>query len=269
MKQFALILTGLSLRAASTAAFAPSALSFVTVRGISSAKKSRLRASVADVDAASVIKPETDDDDVWDLSLGDVGLAMESAVKIGGDIDLESGEAKAINMMHYAKPTEFDFEADAKGVMDKFGVTLVCNGLGKELYKDPGKSTAFEVAHAPSVAARAALSSVSNASVSKAKSVVLNFLGGNDLMWAEVLDACSLVVDGLDISDGAKVTFNSLCHKDFQDQICSITVMAASGEARDEEVALSGVSKSVAAGEMYFYQGKWFTVTDEDLGEDA
>ena len=59
----------------------------------------------------------------------------------------------------------------------------------------------------------------------------------------------------------AKVTFNSISFNTFAEETCSITVVACGGNA----AGLEGVDESIAKGELYVYDGKWFTVTEGDI----
>jgi cell division GTPase FtsZ len=98
------------------------------------------------------------------------------------------------------------------------------------------------------------------AALSGAKKVVINFLGGNDLMMEEVLDAAGLLAQNMGDAAPSKMTFNSISHKDIADGTASVTVMAAGGGNAD-----GALGEAVANGEAYFYQGKWYAVLDEDI----
>jgi len=161
--------------------------------------------------------------------------------------------------------TEFNMD-DVKATMESSGVTLICTGTGKEMYKDPGSATEAEITFAPVEAARNALSSTPSASLSNAKAVVLNFVGGDELILNEVLEGAVELIDGLDIGDdGCMVNFNSLCHSSFPVNMASVTVVATKGEAASGGDEGEGVAGSVGGGEMYFQQGKWWTVVKEDV----
>ena len=153
-------------------------------------------------------------------------------------------------------------DADAKSALEKLGCKVICSGMGKELYYFPDDSARYEdkvIKLAPEEAAKDALSRASSAS--DAKYVVVNFLGGDDLIYGEVKDACDLLVDELEISDKAKITFNSVSFTDFEEGVCSVTVIASDGQSGED----GGVEQSIGRGEAYIYDGKWYTLTKEDI----
>mmetsp|Transcript_37172 Transcript_37172/g.54372 ORF Transcript_37172/g.54372 Transcript_37172/m.54372 type:complete len:258 (-) Transcript_37172:41-814(-) len=214
-----------------------------------------------------IIKGEEVGGSDFDEGQGGVRLAMESAIKITGTLEKSSSSPPKIldiaNPTRYTKMTEFNMD-DIKATMESSGVTLICTGTGKEMYKDPGSAIEAEITFAPVEAARSALSSTPSASLSNAKNVVLNFVGGDELILNEVLEGAVELIDGLDIGDGLMVNLNSLCHSSFPVDMASVTVVATKGEAASGDEG-EGVAGSVGGGEMYFQQGKWWTVVKEDV----
>lgn len=270
------ILCGLTLYAAASAkfaaAFAPSYQPRLAIRGnvrgiVTDASKPTTSLDETDSsgDDWAVIRPENADEK-WDLSLGGVALAMDSAIKVSGRVKGGSS-AEATSLLRYEKLTEASND-DVQSVMGSVGASLVCSGLGQELYKDPGRTTVAEVTYGPSDAVRQALSSVPNSdALADANALVFNFLGGEDLIVDEVLGAIDNLVEGLSISESkARVSFNSVSHKDIPDGTASVTVMATGGPA--EGGFTDGLGKAVANGEAYFYQGKWYAVLEEDLNSE-
>ena len=100
-------------------------------------------------------------------------------------------------------------------------------------------------------------------SVSNASKVLLNFLGGENLVIFDVMDAAKTMVDGLDTKKQTQVTFNSLCHSQFPDEVASVTVVATYGNSDDKQ--LTGVDKCISKGEIYVHQDKYWTVSDDDI----
>lgn len=204
------------------------------------------------VDAVSVNEDE-----------GGVGLAKRSAIKITG-VSRKGQESEAQDLIRYESMKELDISS-AKSILEKSGCSVLCSGVGDELYKDPGTSNRYAdklVLLAPSEAVKAALASAaSKISVGEAKTVAFNFLGGDDLVMGEVLDACDVLVNELDIPDKTKVTFNSMSFTDFKEGRCSLTVVASDGQTSGSK----GADASVAKGELYIYDGKWYTVAEGDI----
>ncbi len=100
-------------------------------------------------------------------------------------------------------------------------------------------------------------------SVSNVSKVLLNFLGGENLVIFDVMDAAKTMVDGLDTKKQTQVTFNSLCHSQFPDEVASVTVVATYGNSDDKQ--LTGVDKCISKGEIYVHQDKYWTVSDDDI----
>lgn len=197
------------------------------------------------------------EEDMTDDTRGGVGLAQESAVKIIGT------GTEPENMIRYTQVTPFDFAASANTA-----VKVLCKGMGKEKFQNPGTGTERNIVCAPPDAVRDALSSseaMDNNSGGNG-GVVLNFLGGDDLKIMEVVNAVQLVVEGLELGDDSKVTFNSLCHRSFPEEVCSVTVVSVADGVEDQaSSAAGGVEGSVAKGELYFHSGKWYTVLEENI----
>lgn len=198
----------------------------------------------------------------FDINEGGVGLAKRSAIKVTG-VSPKGKACEAQDLVRYTGVTELD-AASAKSVLEKTGSAIVCSGTGHEIYQDPGSSTRYQdkvIKFSPIEAVKDALKSVSESSLGGATSVVVNFLGGDDLITGEVVEACGMLVDSLDVPEKAKVTFNSMCFTDFPMEFCYVTVVAIGGESAGFE----GAEKSVAKGELYVQDGKWWTVSDEDI----
>ena len=106
-----------------------------------------------------------------------------------------------------------------------------------------------------------ALSNVSNVNVEKDQSVTFNFLGGDDLILKEVIDASDMLANNLEFESKIKVAFNSISFADVPNDECSVTVVSSEGKTG----GLSGVDESIASGEVYSMGGQWYTVSEEDV----
>jgi hypothetical protein len=220
------------------------------------------------VTSLGVIKGEAFGSEPFDENEGGVGLAKRSAIKILG-VSIKGEGSDARELVRYDKLQALDTSV-AKSMMEKANCQLLCFGTGKETYQDPGKSYRVEekvIRLAPVEAAKDALSSMMLSSSAVAirdegGSVVINFLGGDELIIGEVLKACDLLVDGLEFSTAkTKFTFNSISFTDIPSNVCHVTVIASGGKAG----GLDGVEQSVARGEVYIQDGKWFTVAEGDI----
>ena len=240
------------------------ALAATTVSSFSVVSSISTRSTSSSSSLHSLIRGEDIDAEPFDENEGGVGLALRTAVKISGKCQKEQCDAQ--ELLRYDKMQEVDISV-AQSIMEKSGCTVLCSGMGKELYQDPGSSTRYEdkvVKLAPIEAAKAALaaSSSSSAVPSDAKYVVMNIAGGDDLIIGEVLEACGMLANELNLQESkAKVTFNSISFNQFADETCSVTVVACGGNS----AGLEGVDESIAKGELYVYDGKWFTVAEGDI----
>ena len=203
----------------------------------------------------AVIRGDDLDLDIIDWSQGGVGLAEASVIKIIGTIQHSPGKANPTptDMIRYTGVREVS--------SDKLNGRIVCTGRGVELYKDPGEGTAKEVTLAPLDAVRDSMQGMGT--TQDAAKVVINFLGGDDLQMREVLDACEQMVLNLDVKTGAKISFNSIAYKDFPADQAWLTVvdLPEVSDAQD----LRGEEKALAEGEIYFFDGKYYTVIKEDI----
>lgn len=229
---------------------------------------SSIRTAVSNIDGPtklfSLIKGEAFGAEPFDENEGGVGLAKRAAIKIVGVSNKGKGTG-AQEIVRYEKMQELD-EAAVKSIMEKAECQLLCSGTGKETYQDPGSSYRLEervIKLAPIEAAQNALSSMASAVTigEDTKSVVFNFLGGDELIIGEVLQACDLLVDGLDFPTKTKVVFNSVGFTSIPEDVCSVVVVASGGKAS----GLEGADESVARGELYVHDGKWSTVAEGDI----
>lgn len=208
----------------------------------------------------SLIKGEDEDATPFDVGAGGVRLAAESAIKVSGDVNHKPGSAnpKPAELLRYTKMQEV---TDAQVASN--GVKIVCSGRGSEDFKDPGDTTNKEVTLSPLDAVRDAMNSAGT--TQDVDALVINFLGGDDLMIMEVLNAVEQLVLNLDVKTNAKISFNSLCHTSIPQGQTTLTVVGImNGESSSDET-LRGVEASLASGEVYFRDGKYFTVVKEDL----
>merc|ERR1719401_95027 len=199
-----------------------------------------------------------------DENEGGVGLAKRTAVKIVG-VSRKGNGSEAQGLLRYKKMHKLD-AAEAKSIMERAGCQLLCLGAGKEIYEYLGSANRpyeNQIVLAPTDAARNALESVASAAMNPedVKLVTVNFLGGDDLILGEVLEACDLLVNELDFPVKAKVTFNSLSYKEVPVDVCTVTVVVSRGSSD----GLKGADESVARGELYIRDGQWFTLAEGDI----
>lgn len=211
-----------------------------------------------------LIRGEAPDGEEIDFGRGGVQLAQESAIKIVGDIRHKPGnaESRPSNLIRYTGLQPIDNVSE--DVLQKAGIRVLASGQGVELYKDPGTTTVKEVYYAPNEAIKDALTTA--ASAMQADTLVFNFLGGDDLMADEVLEAANELVLMLDIATKAKISFNSLCHSSIPSGTCTVTVVEVLSGGEDNGGSIqSGVEKAIASGEVYLRDGVWYTVVEDDI----
>ena len=196
-----------------------------------------------------------------DESLGGVKLAKESVIKIAGEIKHKPGKAESLprDLLRYNNLKTVD-ESAVQGALSNTGSTILCSGQGVEDYKEPGQTTQKQVLYGPAEAIKNAITNA--ASAMESETLVFNFLGGDDLIAGEVMEAGSELVLALDVPTKASVSFNSISHKSIPSGTCTVTVVSVGGPADD---SLSGVDKAVAQGEVYSRDGAWYTVEESDV----
>ncbi len=237
----------------------------------------------------SLIKGEAYGSEPFDENEGGVGLAKRCAVKIvgGGSVGREKGSAsdsevvggnaiEAQELYRYERLTPLDKSEIVNSIAEgKYGdMQVLCSGLGKEDYADPGSSYRVEdkvIKLAPIEAVKNALSSIAKIpqmtiESKKSSIMVFNFLGGDELIIGEVLMACDMLVEGLNLPATTKVKFNSISHVDVPSEFCHVTVLAVGGGAMSSSSSEEAdIDESVGKGELYDRDGKWFTVARRDM----
>lgn len=244
----------------------------------------------------AVIPAFTDEDFISiDAGLGGVRLAMESAIKVVGEYKDGASNVKLVDLIRYTKVTEvIDMEQKYEHILKQNNIQVLCTGYGKECYHDPGETTVFRVELAPIEAAKDALQSYNKKQqnqqqqrMDETKQIVINILGGDDLMVHEATDAVQQISSELlsNSNKKCKIQMHSLCHSSFPLEYASVTVLAMDapssssnkkkkqhankdGGASNEVVVeekMDDIAKSIAQGDVYYYQGKWWTVLDQDI----
>lgn len=215
-----------------------------------------------------VIRPESVDFD-FDVGQGGVRLAEESVIKITGKVTHKPGSADPTisELMRYYQLTSVD-EKNVMELMNQFGIDILAAGLGTELYKDPGATTEQIILYAPVEAVRDAL--IGAKSAMQSSNIVINFCGGGDAQVLEVLSAIKKMVLDLDVATKAKISFNSISHSTFPLKSSAVTVIALSqpDESSDDESKVNSqnsIQQSLASGEIYFRDGKFYTLLNEDI----
>jgi hypothetical protein len=207
----------------------------------------------------AVIAPQ-EIDLTFDIGQGGVRLAEESVVKITGTVKHKPGSAqpKIKELLRYNVLTEVK-EAD----LPTEGFKIIATGRGKELYKNPGETTEAVVIQSPHDAVRDSL--IAAGSAMEYPRIVVNFCGGNDLQALEVLDAIREMVLDLDAVTRSVISFNSISHLSFPKGSAAVTVVGLGEE--NEAGGLEGAAKALANGEAYFFDGKYWTVSEKDIND--
>lgn len=194
-----------------------------------------------------------------DPRLGGVQLTEESSIKINGEVRHKPGnaEARPFDLTRYTKLTSVE-ESKVKDVLGKVGGKIIATGQGKEFYKDPGTTVESVVILAPIEAAKDAVNAA--ASAIEEDTIIFNFLGGDELVIGQVLEATNEAVVNMDIATKANVYFNSMSDRSVPADTCTVTVLSIGGDDSSESSFSTGVEEAIAAGEAYFMDGKWWTV---------
>lgn len=182
-------------------------------------------------------------DEELDPKAGGIGLAMDNAIIISGSVD-GKGVAVARQIQHYSKVIPLD----DSNMQD---IKVLCKGEGIEIYKDPGEATIKSITLAPISAVENALMDAVQVGLESNEKMFVNFSGGDDLMLHEVLDGVQQMVEGLKVASGGDVEFRSLCEPSFPMEKCGVAAMV--------------VGKTWSNGQVFFNEGKWYTVSEDDM----
>jgi hypothetical protein len=214
-----------------------------------------------------VIRGIQEDEGEIDFGRCGVRLAQETAVRMSGEVYGNRG-AQWKTLDNIRKVCYLDSVDSVK---------ILASAVGVETYKDPGETTVKEVEYAPDEAAKAIVSSLSDSAT--AERLVINILGGDDLQVKEVLEAVEKISNQVKTKE---TVWNSISFKEFQPGQASIVVVATDKVAAvegnekgedDEGDAIAqkkskGIEYSLSMGEVYMKEGKYLTVSEEDVIED-
>jgi hypothetical protein len=224
-----------------------------------------------------VIKGIEQEEEVIDFEKGGVRLALQQVVVLNGVINHKPGSAdpEFIDLTRYTQLKELGLD-QVQTLLATAGAAVICTGKGAEVYSDPGKTTEKFVQYAPDDAIKNAMAAAGPAM--DYDTIRINVCGGDDLDVMQVVEACQTFVMGSDIKTGTKVYFHSMSYKDLaateawvtvigikRDESASASASASSGEV-DE--ALTGAAKTVAKGQVYWTDGRYWSVAAEDINTD-
>jgi len=218
----------------------------------------------------------TKEEEIVDEGLGGVRLANTTVLKFNGsNAGNEKGEgifSDYVTFSRYTKLTSFSENDDfVQNRLSSGSTTVIARGNGKDFLELIEDDTDKNALFAPVYAVNQALSSMSSEDVEaakKAKKLVLNFAGGDDLRTFYVWKAAESMVNELDVKN-IQIEYHSLSFNTFPDDECSVTVVALLGEEEENDTSQkTPLEISLTRGEMFFNDGKWFTVLDTDITED-
>lgn len=202
------------------------------------------------------------DDASW--LTGGVGLAMESALKMEGDVNFSSEGAEAdVEDMTAFKTIQKVDESTLKSALAKVDGDILITTVGEEIYFDPGETTEKKVQYASDHAILQALDT--NPAVEGAHKVAVNFLGGGDLQCLEVVQAAEKLADKADFDKKTKLRYTSVSYKDFPEASVTATIVAIKNYDEDVIGELSGVEKSIAMGEIFSRDGVYYALSEKDI----
>jgi len=208
-----------------------------------------------------------------------VRLATESALSMTGKVVVVvSSKTNNNNNKAEAKPSQFLRYHQVTGPLTQDEVTasmpggarILGVGAGQELYQDPGETeTRAVIELAPMQAVQDLLPSIIPAAVEDgddSRNWVVNVLGGDDLQVLEVMEALTLLRQGMATTNKVNLSFTTLTHSSFPLERVTMTLVSVPADASSN--GLTGADKAIAEGRVFFQDGNYFTVVDEDLNTD-
>lgn len=199
---------------------------------------------VTTTDLRALIEADIESDEGFeDPGLAPVQQAKESVSIMLGTVQTDEDQINPVaeDLKLYTKLIPLSDQDEVKG-------TVLCKGMGTEVYTEPGSSTKKLVTLATKDAVENALSAM-EASPESGK-LCITFAGGDDLMIHEVLQGVEMMTSGLNLGSGTSIEFRSLCHESFPLEKCGV---AAVGFKDDTDEG------------AYFHEGQWWTVSENDF----
>jgi len=192
----------------------------------------------------ALIEAVLETDEVFeDPGLARVQQAKEYIAILQGSVQTNESEINPVaeGLKLYTKLVPLSDQNEVKG-------TVLCKGMGTEVYTDPGSSTQRLVTLATTDAVKDALSAM-DASPSSGK-LLITFAGGDDLMIHEVLQGVEMMTSGLNLGSDTTIEFRSLCHQSFPLEKCGVAAL--------------DVNEDHGEG-VYWHDGQWWSVSEEDF----
>ena len=207
-----------------------------------------------------VIRGIQQDEEIIDFQQGGVRLALEQVVVVDATIHPDT-EPELLGLQRYTTWKEVP--------QDMLMGTVVATGRGLELYADPGTTTIKSVQYAPHEAMKDAMTSAGSAI--DFDTIHINFCGGDDLQVIEVLEACQTFVMNGNVNPKANVFLHSLSCKELTMGEATVTIIGMKDQASNNEAiaALTGAAKTVSQGQVYWANGKYWTVDEENINTDT
>lgn len=246
----------------------------------SSGRRLRLRRRLS---LLGVIRPESVDFD-FNVGQGGVQLAQDSVIQLVGVVPTTTRQtAQAAqfteDLVRYTRVRVVEEAAVAQSVWG--------TGTGTEVYQDPGSGTDQIIVQAPTDAVQQAVATIlrntNNNGLSSTPTqthVAINFCGGDDAQVLEVMAAATQCVQslldhkseiaGMKSDSSIEFSFRSLSHSSFPSGSSTVTVLAiqkqdpaTDGTAASETTTAE--ERAMATGELYFCNGQYYTVVEEDI----
>mmetsp|Transcript_32590 Transcript_32590/g.49113 ORF Transcript_32590/g.49113 Transcript_32590/m.49113 type:complete len:306 (-) Transcript_32590:245-1162(-) len=190
-------------------------------------------------------------DEIVDFGKCGVDYAENTAIRIQGVVRKEKGiKAECLSMQHFKAVQKIDGELQPS-------LTVLAEGVGVEMYKDPGETVVKETEYGPDEAAKAVLKIIKKDQSSER--LVINLLSGKDVNLNEVLEAVEKVAT--EMTNAGEIYFNSISFKEFK---TGYTYMTCVSMEKLPEFFYGDDMLGPVTGEVYLNEGCYVTVSYDD-----